>query len=221
MSQPFPGIPERGSTPPFKRRAQPGSVQKAVKAALRDVKPYCERAVRDGKRYGQDLWRRGKRGSQDLWMKGSRDPRTIGIAGGALITTLVGAMVVSATGAGPSFCPPVSEGKTAPFALLMDPVPSAVAGSKIAIHYDVCGLNSGTPYTGKIRLTQQKSAKKAPKTKPTVLAFRDKVDGTAARREQEIKQAPAKAGTYTLELSVVDKQGRERKRAQKVTIRTR
>jgi hypothetical protein len=221
MSQPFPGIPDRGSTPPFKRRAQPGSIQNAVKAALRDVKPYCERVARDGKRKGQDLWRRGKRGSQDLWMKGKRNPRTVGIAAGAVAVTLLGAIAVSATGAGPSLCPPVSEGKTPPFVVLMDPIPSAVAGSELQIHYDVCGLRSGTPYTGKIRLTQQKSTKKAPKAKPTVVAFRDKVDGTATRRQQEIKQAPAKAGTYTLELSVVDKQGRERKKAQKVTIRTR
>ena len=221
MSQPFPGIPERGSTPPFKRRTQPGSVQNAVKAALRGVKPYCERVVRDGKRHGQDLWRRGKRGGQDLWMKGKRNPRTVGIAAGAVAVTLVGAIAVSATGAGPSLCPPVTDGKTAPFVLLMDPVSSAVAGSELEIHYDVCGLRSGTPYTGKIRLTQQKQPRRhrrrSRQSSPSVTRSTARRLGGSRRSSRRPRKPASTLSSYRLWIS----RGGSERRAEKVVIRAR
>jgi hypothetical protein len=52
-----------------------------------------------------------------------------------------------------------------------------------------------------------------------VVAFKDKVDGPATRRSQELALGKTKPGTYTIELSVVDNQGRERKRFQKVRIK--
>jgi hypothetical protein len=104
----------------------------------------------------------------------------------------------------------------------MDPVPQATAGSELEINYDVCGLPSGTPYRGRVQLTRQTTTKKkgSPKPKPLVVTFKDKVDGVATRRSQELGLGAAKPGAYTLELTVVDSRGRERKKVQKITIKT-
>ena len=210
MSQPFSGIPDPGAPRPFKRRFQPSVVQDMLRDALRGAQRHGEAAFRTAKRYSQELWYRGK-----------RNPRIVGIAAGAIAVTLVGAYALSASGAGRSLCPkgvPKNQ-----FLLLMDPVLNQAAGSELDIHYDVCGLSSGTTYRGRVQLSEQKPArktskKKSPKPRPLVATFRDKVDGVASRRSQPLDLTYTKPGAYTLELAVVDNQGRERKRVQRVVI---
>ena len=199
MSQPFSGIPDPGSPRPIRRRFQPGVVQEALRAALQTAQ-----------RHGEDLWLRGK-----------RHPRTFALIAGAVVLTLGGAYAVSASGT-KSMCPPAG-GKAPPFVLLMDPVPHPTAGSGLEIHYDVCGLASRTPYRGQVRLSPQGGVKKkkSAKLKPLVVTFQDKVDGLATRRRQELALGPTRPGAYTLELSVVDNQGRERKRLQKLQVKAR
>ncbi|HEX7335749.1 MAG TPA: hypothetical protein VF252_00970 [Gemmatimonadales bacterium] len=230
MSNPFSGIPDPGTPRPFKRRVQPRIVQETLRAmqealrrantVLRPALPAAQVALARVQRTAGDASRRAQRYGQDLWYRGKRNPRTVGVVGGAVALTLVGAYALSASGAGRSLCP---DRKTPQFDLLMDPVLQIPAGSKVEIHYDVCGLKSGTPYVGKVRLAQQKATgkkkKKSASPKPLVVSFKDKVDGVATRRHQELDLARAKPGTYTLELSVADNRGRERKRAQKVVIK--
>ena len=241
MSNPFSGIPDPEMPRPTRRRFQPGLVQEALRAmqeALRPALPAAQRALRQTQRVAKEalwraqlvskkaLWRaqlvskeplrRAQRYGEDLWLRGKRNPRTAGIIGGAVALTLVGAIALSASGAGRSLCPP----KASKFHLLMDPVPNLAAGSAVEIHYDVCGLSSGSAYRGRVQLTQQRPSgnKKSAKPKPLVISFRDQVDGVATRRHQQLDLASAKPGAYTLELTVADKQGRERKRVQKVLI---
>jgi hypothetical protein len=196
MSQPFSRIPDPGTPRPFKRRFQPGVVQEAM-----------GRAMRTAQRYGKDLWLQGK-----------RSPRTLALVGGTVALTLGGAYALSASGR--SLCPPAEE-KTPRFLLLMDPVPQAAVGSELEIHYDVCGLRSDTPYRGRVRLSRQSAGgkKKSAKPKPLVVTFKDTVDGPATRRSQELNLGTTKPGAYTLELSITDNQGRERKRLQKIQIK--
>lgn len=221
MSNPFSGIPGPGTPPPIRRRVQPQMVQEALRAmkgalraiqeALRPALPAAQGALRRSQRYGEDLWLRGK-----------RNPRTFGLVGGAVALTLVGAYALSASGAGRSLCPPTSDGKTPRFLLLMDPVLHVPAGSKVEIHYDVCGLPSGTPYVGRVRLAQQQATgkkKKSARPKPLVVSFKDQVDGVATRRHQELDLGSTRPGAYTLELSVADNRGRARKRVQKVVVK--
>jgi hypothetical protein len=223
---PTPPPPPESSPPPFRRRSQPRMFQEALEGAVRRVGPLWRNLFGGAKRNVNSLWSKGKRLSQDLWLQGKRRPRTVALAGGAVALTLVGAIALSATGSGNSLCPPAKDGKTR-FLLLMDEVAPATAGGEIEVRYDVCGLRSGTPYSGKIRLTQQlkpvakKKKKKAPQPKPltVAVAFKGKTDGRATRREQQMKLGPAKPGAYTLELIVADNQGRERKQVQKVTIK--
>ena len=201
MSQPFSGFPDPGAPRPFRRRFQPGVAQEALRKALRRAQRYCG----------------------DLWLRGKRNPRTFGLIGGAVALTLVGAYAVSASGVGPSVCPPAGEARSTPrFLLLMDPVLDPAARSDLEIHYDVCGLPSGTAYRGRVRLSQQRTGgkKKSAKPKPLVITFHDKVDGPASRRRHQLDLGSTKPGTYTLELAVADNQGRERKRFQKVLIRS-
>lgn len=214
MSQPFSGMPNPGAPRPFKRRFQPRMVQETLQAALRA----SQEGLRRAQRYGADLWLRGR-----------RNPRTFGLIGAAVVLTLGGAYALSASGAERSLCPPVGKARSTPrFHLLMDPVPGAVAGSEVEIHYDVCGLSSGTPYRGRVRLSQQvaevkkkKKKKGSAKPKPLVVTFQGKVDGPATRRHQQLNLGATRPGAYTLELFVVDNQGRERKRLQKVLIKAK
>jgi hypothetical protein len=191
-------------------------MRESVRAAL----PTAQGAFRKAQRVAQEAFRRAQRFGQDLWLRGKRNPRPLGIIGGAVALTLVGAYALSASWAGRSLCPPTSDGKTPRFALLMDPVHQVAAGSEVEIHYDVCGLPSGTPYRGRVRLMQQRAlAKKgSAKPKPLVVGFKDRVDGVATRRQQQLDLASTKPGSYTLELTVVDNRGRERKRVQKVVV---
>jgi hypothetical protein len=212
MSQPFSGMPNPGAPRPFKRRFQPRMVQETLQAVRRG----SEEGLRRARRYGADLWLRGK-----------RNPRTFGLIGAAVVLTLGGAYALSASGAERSLCPPAGKASSTPrFHLLMDRVPHPAAGSQVEIHYDVCGLSSGTHYRGRVRLSQQqaegkkkKKKKGAAKPKPLVVSFQDKVDGPATRRHQQLNLGATRPGAYTLELFVVDNQGRERKRVQKVLVR--
>jgi hypothetical protein len=227
MSQPFSGMPDPGSPRPIRRRFQPGVVQEALRAAQRGAQDGLRTALRGA----QDGLRRAQRYSENLWRGGKRNPRIFALVGGAVALTLVGAYALNASGAGRSLCPPASKGssvdskaqkgrKTPSFLLLMEPVPHPAAGSELEIHYDVCGLPSGTPYRGRVRLTQQQTGKKkSAKPKPLIVTFQGKADGLATRRSQELKLGSTRPGTYTLELSVVDNQGRERKKLQKVRVK--
>jgi hypothetical protein len=222
MSNPFSGIPDPGTPPPMRRRLQPAPVQEALRAmqdTLRAARPKAQGSLRRAQWAAKDALRQAQRYSEELWRRGKRNPRTVGVIGGAVALTLIGAFALSASGAGRSLCPPASDRKTPPFVLLMDPVSHVTAGSEVEIHYDVCGLPSGTPYRGRVRLTQVK--KGSAKPKPLVVSFKDQVDGVATRRQQELDLASTRPGTYTLELSVADNRGRERTRVQKVLVKAR
>ena len=235
MSDPFSEMP--GMPRPTRRRFEPGLVQEALRA-LRDTlgpagskaQAALRRAARsamEGFRRTQRLamkgFRRAEQHGQDLWRRGQRQPRVVGSIAAAVALTLVGAYALNASGR--SLCPPVSKGKSPKFHVLMDPVPQAAAGSEVEINYDVCGLASGSAYSGRVRLFQQeqrtagKKKKKSAKPTPLVLSFQDRVDGPATRREQELKLGSTKPGTYTLELTVTDSKGRERKKVQKVVVK--
>jgi hypothetical protein len=220
MSQPFSGMPNPEIPRPFKRRSQPAVIQEAVQKALRTardrVRPLLDRARREGR---ATLWL-AQRHTQNLWNRGRRNPRTVGLIAGAVVLTLGGAYALSASSAGRSMCPAASS--TAPFILLMDPVPSAAARSELEIHYDVCGLPSGAPYHGKVRLSQPQAAgkKKKKSAKPKlVVTFQGKADGPATRRHQPLDLGSMKPGPYTLELIVFDGRGRERRSQQKVLLK--
>lgn len=225
MSDPFSGIPDPGMPRPTRRRFQPGLVQEALRAmqeTLRARLPVAKGALRRAERVAKEAIRQGQRYAKDLWLRGKRNPRTFGLTTGAVALTLAGAYALSASGAGRSLCPPVSDGKTPKFLVLMDSVPQVAAGSELEIHYDVCGLASGTAYRGRVRLAQQVKKKKgSAKPKPLVVSFKDQVDGVATRRHQQLDLASTKPGAYTLELVVADNKGRERKRVQKVVIKAR
>lgn len=208
MSQPFSRIPEPETLRPFKRRLQPRVVQQAARDALRGLR-----------RYSEDLWRRGK-----------RHPRALGLIGGAAALTLVGAYTLNASGIMRSACasaiqassPKSKSGKAPSFLLLMDPVSGAVAGSALEIHYDLCGLPSGTAYRGRVEVTQRRAVKKgSAKPKPVVVSFKDRVDGVETRRHRELELRNLKPGAYTLQLSVIDNRGRERKAVQKIQVQPR
>jgi hypothetical protein len=227
MDDPFSEMP--GMPRPPRRRFQPGLVQEALHAlreTLRPVLPALQRAIRQARRVAKEAVGRAQRAGQDLWRRGRRQPRAIGAAAGAVALAVLGAYALSASGAGRSLCPAVRKGTTPKFQLLMDPVPAAARGSEVEIRYDVCGLASGSAYNGRVRLLQpqpQRTAGKKKSAKPAALVvnFRDRTDGPATRRQQELKLGSTKPGMYSLELTVTDSKGRDRRKTQKVVVKAR
>ena len=225
MSNPLSGIPDPENSRPVRRRFQPspvrealGEMKEALQTRLRRIPPTVQRMQHRAK----DASRRAQRYSQDLWFRGKRNPRRFGLAGGAAALTLAGAYAVSASIATKSSCPSGANGKGPKFLVVMDSVPQAAAGSKLEIQYEVCGLTSGTPYRGKIRLVQQQKTiakKKSAAAKPLVVSFKNRSQGLATRGEQQVSLGSTKPGKYTLELVVADNKGRERKRVQKIIVR--
>lgn len=225
MNNPLSGIPDPETRRPVSRRFQPspvrealGEMKDALKTRLRRMQPASQRMQFRVK----DASRRAQHYAQDLWLRGKRNPRRVGLAGGAVALTLVGAYAVSASMANRSRCPAAADGKAPKFLVLMDSVPQAAAGSKMEIQYEVCGLASGTPYRGKIRLVQQQKTiakKKSAAAKPLVVSFKDRSEGLATRGEQLVSLGSTKPGKYTLELVVADSKGRERKRVQKIVVK--
>ena len=219
MSQPFSSAPDPGF-PRRRRRFEPGVVQEALQAARRELQNVARGARRQAQNLGQH--------SRNLWQRSKRHPRALALGGGAVALTLIGAYTLNASGAGRSHCPPAASSsamkgqKQSRFLLLMDPVSHPAAGSELEIYYDVCGLPSGTQFSGRVRLVpaQTTTKKKSPKPKPLTAAFKGEVDGPATRRSQELELGPTRPGTYTLELLVVDNQGRKRERFQKVRVKT-
>ncbi len=221
MTQPFLRIPEPEVPRPFKRRFQPNGMQ----LALRD-------GWNQARRKGGELWRSGKRQGTEIWRRGKRHPRILGMIGGAAALTLVGGYTLSATGSGRSLCASALETgssgskkiKTPRFLVLMEPVGAAAAGSDIEVRYDVCGLPSGTAYRGRLEITQQrvaKNKKSSAKPKTLIVNFKDEVEGVASRREREVELRNLKPGAYTVQLSVVDGRGRERKTQQRMQLKAR
>jgi hypothetical protein len=215
MTQSLSNEPDSGIFRGARRRFQPDEVQIAL-----------QRMRRAAQRQGRNLWQQGG----NLWRRGTRNPRALALAGAGIVVTLIGAYTVSASGVGPSLCPaaqrsaPVSKSQKKPdFQLLMDRVPQAAAsGSELEIYYDVCGLPKGTRYSGRVVVQQAAPArtkKAAARPKPIALAFKDEVDGPATRRRQEIGLQAARPGSYTVELTVADNQGHERKRVQKISVK--
>jgi hypothetical protein len=226
MNDPFSGISDQGMPRPPRRRFQPGLVQEALRALHDTLRPLVQKAQGGfgrARRAAKEALRQAHRHSQDLWVRGKRNPRPLGLIGAAVALTLVGAYGVSASWAGRSLCPPATDGKAPKFLVLMDSVPQVAAGSEVEIHYDVCGLASGTAYRGRVQLAQQlpagKKKKKSAKPKPLVVSFKDQVDGVASRRQQHLNLGSTKPGAYTLELVVADNKGRVRKRVQKVVVK--
>jgi hypothetical protein len=222
MTQPLSRLPEPEIPRPFKRRFQPNGMQ----LALRD-------GWNRARRKGGELWRNGKRQGAEIWRQGKRRPRVLGMIGGAAALTLVGGYTLSATGSGRSLCataletgsPRSKKTKTPGFLVLMEPIGAAAAGSELEVRYDVCGLPSGTAYRGRLEITQQqvarKSKKSSAKPKTLIVNFKDEVDGVATRREREVELRNLKPGAYTIQLSVVDSRGRERKAQQRMQLKAR
>jgi hypothetical protein len=206
MSQPFSRIPEPETPRPFKRPLRPDGIQQALRSA----------------------WRGMQRHAGDLLRVGKRHPRTLGMIGGAVVLTLVGAYTLSASGVGRSMCRSAlaasasdARGAKSPrFLLLMDSVEQPVTEPRLEIHYDVCGLPSGAAYRGRVQVAAARASKKKRSTpKPVVVSFQDKADGVATRRHRELEIGKLKPGTYTLELIVTDSRGRERKQLQKIQVK--
>jgi hypothetical protein len=234
MSDPFSGTPDPGMPRPTRRRFEPGLIEQALRALRETLRPALRKtkhglrqawrlsgeAFQQTKRLSRSAFQRAQRYGTHLWLHRKGSPRTIGLIGAGVALTLVGAYTLSATMDGRSMCPPPVAGKPPKFLVLMDTVAHASAGSDLDLRYDVCGLASGTPYRGKVRFAAQRSAgKKRPKPVVQVVSFKDEVEGVATRRRQLLSLASTKPGTYTLELSVADNKGRERKQVQKVVVK--
>ena len=117
---------------------------------------------------------------------------------------------VAATGGAGSAARPKS------FSVLLDAVSSQSTGDNLDVYYDVCGLESGTTFTTSLRVHQNGSGLRrlfgrAPG--PVTASYDEEASGPAVRRHRTLDFDEMPAGSYTVDLTVTDANGRVREKA--------
>jgi hypothetical protein len=94
-----------------------------------------------------------------------------------------------------------------PFGVLVDSLGSSPQGSDVAVHFDVCGLDEGTPF--KVRMAVVREGRGHSADRMTA-SFDDASAGTGTRRQHLLAVGGMPAGSYRLTVAVTDDRGRRR-----------
>jgi hypothetical protein len=107
-----------------------------------------------------------------------------------------------------SRCPTelASDGKR-PFGVLVDSIAPSPQGSDINVHFDVCGLNEGSPF--KVRMSMVRDGSRHAADRMTA-NFDDVATGIGTRRQHSLAVATLPAGSYRLTVVVTDDRSRRR-----------
>ena len=106
---------------------------------------------------------------------------------------------------------------TAPraFTLLVDAIGANKQGTNLDVYYDVCGLENGTTFTTHVAVSRSTSGLKrllGGGVQPIALSYDEKAGGPAVRRHRTISFGEMPAGSYALDVVVLDEKGRRRER---------
>ena len=116
-------------------------------------------------------------------------------------------------------------GGSAPFTLLVDPLPAQGAGSEVELYYDVCGLTDDAPFTTDVVVARndfsfRRLLKRGPGGyAPVEVSFADEADGPATRRHRTIDTGALDAASYSVTVVVTDGGGRRRQRRADLVVR--
>jgi hypothetical protein len=208
------------------KRQQPKLRQLSASArgALRGLGPAMNALGRIGRRAGSAIApatgvasRVFGRGGRQVggWIKQTLTSRgsTVSMASAFIIAVAVltfSAFRMTSGGAAhsQSRCPSgvAMDGKR-PFGVLVDSLGSSPQGSDIAVHFDVCGLDEGTPF--KVRMAVAREGRGHSADRMTA-SFDDTSIGTGTRRQHLLAVGGMPAGSYHLTVAVTDDKGRRR-----------
>ena len=107
--------------------------------------------------------------------------------------------------------------KAAPraFTLLVDAIGANKQGTNLDVYYDVCGLEDGATFTTHVAVSRSTSGLKrllGAGVQPIALSYDEKAGGPAVRRHRTIAFSDMPAGSYSLDVVVLDEKGRRRQR---------
>ena len=102
-----------------------------------------------------------------------------------------------------------------PFGVLVDSLGNAPQGSDLLVHYDVCGLETGTQFKVKMAIVREGRGHAADRMTAT---FEDSSAGIGTRRQHLLAVATLPAGSYRLTVAVTDDKGRKRDKELAVKI---
>jgi len=207
------------------KRQQPKlrELRQSAQGALRGVGPAFAAVKRGVARVGAAvapatrvtsslLGERGRRLSR--WLKQTLTSRfsTVSMASAFIIAVAVltfsAFRMTSGAARSDSRCPTgvAMDGKR-PFGVLVDSLGDAPRGSDVAVRYDVCGLETGTPFKVKMAVVREGRGHSADRM---TTSFDDSSAGVGTRRQHLLAVAALGAGTYHLTVVVTDDRGRKR-----------
>jgi hypothetical protein len=207
------------------KRQQPKlrELKKSARGVLRGVGPALDAVKRAGRRVGAAVAPTahaagtvfgdpGKRLSR--WLKQTLTSRfsTVSMASAFIIAVAVltfsAFRMTSGAGRSDSRCPTgvAMDGKR-PFGVLVDSLGDAPRGSDVAVHYDVCGLETGAAFKAKMSLVREGRGHGADRM---TASFDDNATGIGTRRQHLLAVASLPAGSYHLTVVVTDDKGRKR-----------
>jgi hypothetical protein len=115
-----------------------------------------------------------------------------------------------------------SAGKPRPLSLKVDDAGAISRGGDAEVYYDVCGLEKGTSFTTSVTITKSESGLNRLLGRGAG-SVRGKYDeaasGPATRRHRTLDMDGMPAGTYQVNVVVVDEKGRRREEATSLRIR--
>jgi hypothetical protein len=215
------------------KRQQPKlrELKESARGALRGIRPALEAMKRGfarmgsamapaGRTIGNLFGEHGRRVAQ--WSRRALTSRgsTVSMASAFIIAVAVLTFSAfrrtSGAARSDSRCPTEAamDGKR-PFGVLLDSLGTAPQGSDLVVHYDVCGLEKGTPYKVKMSIVREGRGHAADRMTAN---FDDSSTGIGMRRQHMLAVAPLPAGSYRLTVVVTDDRGRKRDRDLPVKI---
>ncbi|HUF27687.1 MAG TPA: protein kinase [Gemmatimonadaceae bacterium] len=127
---------------------------------------------------------------------------------------------VSTAGVPASATVRASAGSARAWSVLLDSPPARAGGGSMVIHYDVCGLDRGTPYTAELSVGRAGGAIRrllggAP---PLSERHEERATGPATRRHRSIDLRTLDSGSYVVELVVTTADGRRLRQTRELRI---
>ncbi|MFN2567692.1 MAG: hypothetical protein ABR499_22080, partial [Gemmatimonadaceae bacterium] len=100
-----------------------------------------------------------------------------------------------------------------PLSVLVDAIGEREAGDNLDVYYDVCGLEKGSAYTATVTLTKNESGFRrllGSSVEPIRITYDETARGPAARRHRTLDLGDRPPGSYWLDVTVRDANGRRR-----------
>jgi hypothetical protein len=120
-----------------------------------------------------------------------------------------------------SRCPTAEPTKGGTLTLMVDAVTAHGQGGALDVYYDVCGLDSGTPYHVDVVVASGQSGIRkllGGGSRPVKVSYDEVAEGARERHHRTVDVGELEAGGYSLTITFSDGDGRTRERRQEFRI---